>query len=96
MRGLSSLEKTVGAYKPVNKWLLYAGPHRQLLDKSVLLIPYLDALNELKFIELMILILHGSTSAYFDVRLISGDNVVLKPPPLRRQAGKLVIGCIMQ
>ena len=47
-RGLTSLAETVDRYKPVKKWLVYGGDRRQLLDNGVLVLPYLEALQELE------------------------------------------------
>ncbi len=49
-RGLSSLVQTVGRYKPVRNWMLYAGDRRQRLDSGVLVLPYLEGLEELEHI----------------------------------------------
>ncbi len=46
-RGLFSLKETVGRYKPVKLWLIYSGERRQLLDNGVLVLPYLEALEDL-------------------------------------------------
>ena len=46
-RGLYSLAETIGRYKPLTKWIVYTGDRRQLLEKGVHVLPYLDALKEL-------------------------------------------------
>jgi predicted AAA+ superfamily ATPase len=46
-RGLFSLAETVGRYKPVTKWILYTGDRRQRMDNGALVLPYLEALEEL-------------------------------------------------
>jgi predicted AAA+ superfamily ATPase len=47
-RGLFSLEETVGRYKPLKKWVIYVGDRRQLFENGVHVLPYLDALEELR------------------------------------------------
>jgi predicted AAA+ superfamily ATPase len=47
-RGLFSLAETVGRYKPVNMWIVFAGDRRQLLGNRVHVLPYLEALAELE------------------------------------------------
>jgi uncharacterized protein len=47
-RGLFSLAETIGRYKPVNKWIIYTGSQRQLLENGVLVIPYAEALETLE------------------------------------------------
>ncbi len=46
IRGLLSLQQTIGRYKPLTKWIVYAGDRRQSLDNGVLVLPYIDALEE--------------------------------------------------
>ncbi len=46
-RGLISLEQIIGCYKPLKKWIAYAGDRRQLFDNGVQALPYLEALEEL-------------------------------------------------
>jgi len=47
-RGLFSLAGTVSGYKPVEKWIVYTGNQRQLLENGVHVLPYRDALEELE------------------------------------------------
>jgi predicted AAA+ superfamily ATPase len=47
-RGLISLEETVGRYKRLKKWVIYAGDRRQLFENGVHVLPYVDALEELR------------------------------------------------
>ena len=46
-RGLISLEQIIGRYKPLRKWIAYAGDRRQLFDNGVQALPYREALEEL-------------------------------------------------
>lgn len=47
-RGLFSLAETVGRYKPVQKWIVYTGSRRQLMDNGVHVLPYAEALASLE------------------------------------------------
>jgi predicted AAA+ superfamily ATPase len=47
-RGLLSLAETIGRYKPLEKWILYAGDRRQLLENGVQVLPYREALGEIE------------------------------------------------
>ena len=50
-RGLLSLVETVRSYKPVRMWVIYSGERRQLLENGVHVLPYLEALEELRASE---------------------------------------------
>ena len=47
-RGLFSLAETVGRYKPVNKWIIYTGSRRQLMENRVHVFPYTEAIEALE------------------------------------------------
>lgn len=47
-RGLFSLAETVGRYKPVNKWIIYTGSRRQLMENGVHVLPYTEAIEDLE------------------------------------------------
>ncbi len=47
-RGLFSLAETTGRYKPVNKWILYTGNRKQVLENGVHVFPYTEAIEALE------------------------------------------------
>jgi predicted AAA+ superfamily ATPase len=47
-RGLFSLAETIGRYKPVNKWVIYTGSRRQLMENGVYVLPYAEAIEALE------------------------------------------------
>jgi hypothetical protein len=38
------LAETIGGYKPIDKWIIYTGSQRQLLENGVHVLPYVEAL----------------------------------------------------